>query len=247
MKKYSILGVPVYGATKEMVLAVVDNSIQKGKKLQIATVNNEFILEAQKNPAFKEVLNQSFAIADSTGVVWAVKHLFNEKIEKIPGIDLAQDICVLCASRGYRLFLLGGAQGVATMAKKRLIAKYKGIHIVGAIDGIVIDPKELSEELISRINRSRCDMVFVGLGAPKQDIWIYNNIDKLNAKVSIGLGGTLDFMSGRIRRAPEIMRKLSLEWLYRLIVEPRRIGRILNAVVVFPLRILFSKTDERRG
>ena len=244
MKQINILGINVYSATSEAILDIIGDSIEKSKKLQISTVNNEFILEAQKNSDFRNILNSTLSIPDSSGVVWAAKYLHGEKINKISGADLAYDICRLASSRSYRIFLLGGEKGVAKLAKANLIKMYKTLHIVGDLDGIAIDPSRDDDELISKINRLKCDILFVSLGAPKQELWIARNIDRLNANVFIGLGGTLDYISGRISRAPALMRKLNLEWLYRVLVEPKRLKRILRAVFVFPIKVIFLKIWE---
>jgi N-acetylglucosaminyldiphosphoundecaprenol N-acetyl-beta-D-mannosaminyltransferase len=200
-------------------------------------------MEAQNNEEFREVLNSTLSVPDSTGVRWAAKYLYGENIVKIPGVDLAYDICKLSAAREYRIFLLGGESGIAGKAKLNLVKKYKSLHVVGTLDGISINPDKEDSETIAQINRSKCNIIFVSLGAPKQELWIARNMDKLRANVFIGLGGTLDFISGKIPRAPSLFRKLNLEWLYRVFVEPRRLRRILRAVFVFPVKVILSKNS----
>ncbi len=241
-KTYNVLGVGILDADRGELLEIIEDSIMAGQKLQICTLNNEFLVEATKNARFKDILNTSLCIADSTGVVWAIRKIHSKTIERIPGADLAYNICELCLKKEFRLLLLGGGPGVGALAKDRLQNRYKGLHIVGAIDSVRVDENKLDPELISQINRARPDVIFVALGAPKQELWIAHHKDKLNAKIFIGVGGTLDFISGKIKRAPKFMRDFGFEWLYRLILQPSRIGRIFRAVIVFPLKVFFTNS-----
>ena len=243
MKKFDVLGTKIDLVTLSDVLDFVDEAVLKKRKTQIATVNNEFIVEAQKNDEFKEVLrNSSLAVADSTGVVKAVKYLHGEEIERIPGADLFMEICKRAAKKGHRIYLLGGKNGVAQKAKDHLLKLYRYLHVVGLKDGIYISGESDNSKIIQDINRTKPDILFVGLGAPKQDIWINHNLEKLSCYVFIGVGGSLDYASNTIRRAPKAMREAGLEWLFRLIVQPKRIGRIFKATVVFPYLVFKSKT-----
>jgi len=239
MKPYSVLGVKIHDTSYKECLDFIDSSIQKAEKIQICTTNNEFIVEAQKNPKFKKIINQSnISTPDSTGVVWAIKKLFGTKVERITGIDLFLKLCQQAADKKYRIFLLGGSRNTALKAKKNLQRKFPGIHIVGYIDGIPIDPKKQDDVLISRINRARPDIIAVALGAPKQELWIKKNMKMLNAKIFMGLGGSLDYIAGTVPRAPYLLRAAGIEWLFRLIVQPKRIKRITIAVIVFPYMII---------
>lgn len=247
MKSFQILSIKVDSLSCDEILKFIAGLISNSKKGQIATVNNEFIVEAQKNRKFAASLNNaSLCLPDSTGVVWAVKKTYGQKIEKTPGADLFERICQFAEVHKYRIFLLGGRQGVAIAAKEELQKKYHGLHIVGTIDGIKIDPSDDNRSLISAINQSNADIIFVALGAPKQELWISNNLGKINAHVFIGVGGTLDFISRRIIRAPGWIRKLDLEWLFRLFIEPKRLKRIITALIVFPYLILTAK-DKTKG
>lgn len=255
MKKFDLLGVKIDIVTLDEALKLVLSAIKEKKKVQIATVNNEFIVEAQRNERFMNVLNNSaLSVADSTGVVWAINYLYKEKIPRIPGVDLVEAICRLSADQNLRVYLLGGEEGVALQAKNRLIRKYPGIHIVGARDGIKIPagpPERLEHrsvgqgnlpvELLLEINHSKPDIIFVALGAPKQDIWIANNLKNLNPYVFLGIGGTLDYISGRTPRAPLFLRKIGLEWLFRLLIQPSRFPRIFRATIVFPYLVISSR------
>jgi len=234
VKTYNLLSVKINSVSVGEILNFCESVIASQKKAQICTVNNEFIVEAQKNNEFKDALNNSsLSIADSVGVVKAIKSLYRDSIERIPGADLFWDLCKLSRDNHYRIYLIGGKAGVGQRAKVNIQKRFKGIHIVGHIDGVDILPHRVNNEITSEINKSKAQIVFVGLGAPKQELWIERNLDKINANIFIGVGGTLDFVSGRIKRAPKFMRKLGLEWLFRLIAEPSRYRRIYKATIIF--------------
>ncbi len=244
MKSYKILSVKVNSLNYDEIINFITDTISNNKKGRIATVNNEFIVEAQKNREFAASLNNSsLCLPDSTGIVWAIRKLYKAKIIKTPGADLFEKICYLSNKKKFRIFLLGGREGVGSAAKEKIQKKYPGLRVAGAIDGININPLTGNEDIVNSINRANADIVFVALGAPKQELWTTNNMGKVNAHIFMGVGGTLDFISGKTRRAPSWMRKANLEWLFRLFVEPKRIGRIFIALIVFPYLVLVKNTE----
>jgi len=247
MKTYKLLGVKIDSISYDETLEFILSKIKQNRKAKIATVNNEFIVEAQKNHKFKAVLNKSnLCLPDSTGVVWAIKYLYKEKIERVTGADLTLKLCNLCAQHDLRIYLLGGRRGVGLMAKNNLMKKFPGIHIVGYNDSIKLSSGIAPASLITEINRAKPNIILVALGAPKQELWIANNFNLLRANIFIGVGGTLDYISGRVKRAPEIMRKAGLEWLFRLIVQPSRILRIFRATIVFPYLVILSRLKNQK-
>lgn len=241
MNTYNVLGVKISDVSVEECLDTVSSTIKLNAKIQICTTNNEFIVEAQNNSKFKNAINKcDISTADSTGVVWAVNRLYNAKIPRIPGVDLFLEICRNAPARQHRIFLLGGDKNVALKTKKAIQKKFIGIHVVGSIDGITISEHSSDNELIATINRSNANIVAVALGAPKQELWIANNMSSIKSNVFIGLGGTFDYIAGTVPRAPKIMRNIGLEWLFRLLTQPQRIRRIFKAVVIFPLMVIFK-------
>ena len=238
MKSYQLAKVRIDAASESEVLDAIRCAIRNRQKIQLATVNNEFIVEAQKNNGFREVLNKcNLAIPDTTGVVWAIKKLYGEKITRLPGADLFEEICDVATREGWRIFLFGGSKGVAQQAARKLQTKRPRLQISGTLDGVTVTAEGESDEIVKQINATNADVLFVGLGAPKQDLWIAKNLPGLEVKVALGIGGTLDFAAGKIKRAPSWLRRLGLEWLYRFIQEPRRFKRIWRATVIFPLLV----------
>lgn len=248
----------------EKAFAIVAN----GEKKYITTPNPELLLIANKNPKYLQVLNRSaFNIADGTGILWASDFLHRSKNyksklaksaiwlislvktaliskskckiipERVTGVDLMSEICRQSGAKGYKIFLLGAGENVAEKLKAKLEKENPELNISGTYRGTA----EHSEEkiIVEKINKSEADILFVAFGSPKQEIWISKNLNKLKSvKLAIGVGGSFDFLSGNKKRAPELMRKMGLEWLFRVIKEPKRIKRIYNATIKFPIQIL---------
>lgn len=198
------------------------------------TPNPEFILAARKDPSFRQVLqNADLVLADGVGVIYSAKILGRPLKGRVPGIDFAQRLMSWLSAHGKRLFLLGAKPGVAELAAANLKSKYPGLIICGTHDGYFKD----DAPVIEAIREAAADVVFVCLGAPKQELWMSKNGPATGAHLMIGLGGSLDIFAGVVERAPRVFQKLGLEWLYRLVKEPKRIGRMakLPLVLVYAL------------
>jgi N-acetylglucosaminyldiphosphoundecaprenol N-acetyl-beta-D-mannosaminyltransferase len=189
-------------------------------------VNTEFVMTAQHNTAFRHAINSAaLVIADGIGVVWATRYAGSPTPERITGTDTLVALARRCAEAGYRLYLLGAAPGVAGEAGARLQALAPGLEIAGTYAG---SPDAAEEDaIIERIRAARTDVLCVAYGAPAQDLWIYRNLTRLPTAVAMGVGGAYDFLVGRQRRAPRVMQRMGLEWLYRLYREPWRWQRML--------------------
>ena len=193
---------------------------------QVITVNPEFLMAAQRNSAFRRSINEAaLVVADGMGIVWATRYLREPVPERITGTDLLPALAQRCASHGYRLYLLGAAPGVAELAAEHLLTLAPDLQIAGTYAGSPALAEEA--EIIERISNAQADVLCVAYGAPAQDLWIYRNLFRLPAAVAIGVGGAYDFLSGRKQRAPRIMQRYGLEWLYRLYREPWRWRRML--------------------
>jgi N-acetylglucosaminyldiphosphoundecaprenol N-acetyl-beta-D-mannosaminyltransferase len=167
----------------------------------------------------------ALALPDGVGLLWAAKCLRQPLRERVTGADTLPAIAERAAARGYGLFFLGAAPGVAERAAAMLCERYPGLRVVGCYAG----SPDLAEEdaLVARVRAARPDALFVAYGAPRQDLWIARNLQRLDVPVCMGVGGTLDFVAGVARRAPRWMRRWGLEWLHRLICQPWRWRRML--------------------
>lgn len=244
-KTVDVLGIPVDAVTMAEAVEKVGRFIEEGGKHVIFTPNAEIIMQAQRNPELKDILkNADMLTADGAGVVLASGMLGNRLPEKVSGVDLVQEIFRTFASKGLRCFLFGARPGVAEEAAVNIIKDNPGIVVAGCRNGYFSD--EECDEIIAEINKSAPDILLVALGAPKQEKWISKHLDKLDVKVCIGVGGTLDVLSGKVRLAPEFFRKSGLEWFYRLCREPRRAKRMLD-LPRFMLRVIQARlTGGRR-
>ncbi len=222
------MGVPVDSATFEDMLAQIETWIARRDRVyQICTVSPEFVMIAQDNPDFMRVLHRAdLCVADGVGLLLAARLLGRRLPERVTGSDGVPLIARRAAERGWKLFLLGAAPGVAERAAARLVADNPGLIIAGTYAGSPAPAEE--EEIVARVNASGADVLFVAYGAPQQDLWIARNRDRLTVAVAMGVGGTFDFIAGVVPRAPRWMRRLGLEWLYRLYRQPWRWRRMLR-------------------
>ena len=214
-----LLGVRVHRASMAEAVDAVARLVREGGTHQIVTVNGVMLVRAAHDESVRAALNNStLAIADGAGVLLAARLLGTPALARIPGVELAEALCSLAARRGYRVFLLGGRQGVANAAADVLRRRYPTLTVVGALHGYFTD----EGSVIAEIRRSSPHILLVGLGFPRQELWIAAHRDHLGVPVVMGVGGTFDVLAGRVRRAPRWMQNLGLEWVYRLVQEPRR-------------------------
>ena len=191
----------------------------------VVTPNPEIVEVCRENPeAMRAVNGAALVLPDGIGVIKGAAMLGTPLKEKTPGIEFAMGLMGKMAERGKSLYLLGAKPGVAEQAAARLKAQYPGLKIAGTHDGYF---KE-DAPVVEAIRESGADCVFVCLGAPKQELFMKNHLDELHIKLMIGLGGSLDSFAGTVKRAPKWMIRCNLEWLYRLIKEPKRFGRMLR-------------------
>jgi N-acetylglucosaminyldiphosphoundecaprenol N-acetyl-beta-D-mannosaminyltransferase len=239
----NILGTHIDRVTITQAEERIWNFLKEDKLHMIFTPNSEMIMEALKDKELQNVLNNGDLItADGIGVVYASRILGKPIKERVAGFDIAKTIVSKLPDKEYSLYLFGGTPGVAETAKQNLEKQYPGIKIVGVRDGYF--DKNEEGKIIEDINNSGADIVFVCLGMSKQEKWIFNNRQKLKAKLCIGVGGTLDVFAGKVKRAPEVFQKLGLEWFYRLLKEPWRYKRML-ALPKFALTVIFKGERQK--
>ena len=229
---------------KEAVIAVVE-LVEKGGKHIVVTANVDHILRLQRDNEFLKAYKQAtYIFADGMPVVLASRILRHPLPERVTGTDLFPAVCKIAADKNYKIFLLGGLEGVAESAAKKLKTHYPSLNIAGSYSppfGFEHSEEE-NKHIIELINRVSPHILFIGVGAPKQEKWLYNHLDELDIRVGICVGAAFDFIAGRIKRAPKFMQRLSLEWLWRLIHEPRRLWRRY----LYDLRFLFLLLRELR-
>lgn len=229
-----ILGVGFDDLTLEEAAAAGAALVEAQGFHYAVTPNPEFLLAARKDQPFRQaLLDADLVLADGVGVVYSAKLLGRPLKGRVPGIEFAQALMGWLAKHGKRLFLLGAKPGVAELAAANLRDRYPGLILCGTHDGYF---KE-DEPVVQAIRESGADVVFVCLGAPKQEFWMVEHGPATGAHLMVGLGGSLDVFAGVVDRAPEGFQKLGLEWLYRLMKEPKRFGRMakLPLVLVYAL------------
>lgn len=245
MEKTNILGVNVDKITYDEAVSSIMTMLNESGNHVVFTPNSEIILMAYKDENFCGILNSAdLLMADGIGVVYASRIIGDPVPERVAGFDVACGVLDEIAKSGHRLFLFGGKPGVAETAAENLKAEYPLINIVGMRDGY-FNPED-NDSIIDEINKSGADLVFVCLGAPKQENWIFENHARLNCHVMMGVGGTLDVLAGTAERAPEIWCDLGLEWLYRLIKQPSRFFRMM-ALPKFALTVIFKGRKYAKG
>ena len=240
MKSVTILGVRIDHVSVADTLAQIMAFMQEPGVHQICTANPEFVMKAQGDEAFLAVLDSAeLNLADGIGLVIASRLLGQPLPERVPGSTLSYQIAELCAEHGWRLYLLGAAPGVADEAAKKLQSLNPDLVIAGTWSGSPAEAE--NDEIVARINESEADILGVAYGAPNQDKWIARNRENLTTvRVAIGIGGSLDFITGVSIRAPRWVQRLGLEWLHRLIKEPWRWRRML-ALPRFVFAVLLQK------
>lgn len=227
MKKISVLGTRFDDISiPEAVEAALQLMAEK-KGSYVVTPNPEIVLAGRKNRKLAGALRgAALSLPDGVGVVLASRILGTPITNRVPGIDFATALLSRMSDRGMSVFLLGAEEGVAETAADRLSERFPGLRILGTNDGYFSEYDE--GPLLERINEAEPDLLTVCLGSPKQELWMRTNRDHLRVGLMAGLGGTLDVWAGVTKRAPRKWRRLGLEWLYRLIREPRRIVRMIR-------------------
>lgn len=234
-----VLGVQVDKVTMQGAVQKVETFVSEDRVHSIYTPNAEIMMAAQRDSGLKDILNAAdMLVADGAGIILASKILGLGLPEKVSGIDLVKNIFPVSKEKGYKFFFFGSKPGVAAAAGEKMVSTYPGVEIVGYRDGYFSPADE--DGIIEEINSSGANIVLVALGAPKQEKWIHANKSRLKARVCIGVGGSLDVYAGQVKLAPELLRRMGLEWLYRLYREPWRYKRMLD-LPRFVLRVLAVK------
>lgn len=252
----NILDVRLTSTSIDEVLTKISDFLHSSYKFSLFTLNPEILIEANSDKYFKKILNLGdINVPDGIGVTYASKFLYGKPLKVTPGRKLFLELIKASYENNWKVFLLGGLQDEAVTASSKLqmansklqIQASSGPRLDKNAEPVSERDKKIEMETIKKINEFKPDILFVGFGAPKQEKWIHKWLPKLNCGGAMTVGGTFSYISGRSRLPPYWMERCSLEWLWRLLHEPKRAFRILNAVVIFPLKVLCSKFWQKRA
>jgi len=242
-------------ATEAQLRSFCLRSLDGDRTARIFTPNPEILLHARADPTYAEVLRSAdLALPDGTGVALVETLRAGRRIRRWPGVEIGELLLKIAAERDVPVVFVGGAEGVADRAAARWRRRLPKVRIAVAGAGVlvteqgVVDPADRDLDLVRTVAEASPAIVLVGLGAPNQERWIARHADAVpSARVMIGIGGALDMWAGTRRRAPRVLRRLGLEWAWRLALEPRRWPRMLRATFVFPLRVLMDRAGDAGG
>lgn len=247
--RVNILGTSVSTYDLPQTVNEIKSAIKSNQKIRISVTPVNCILWARENASLRTIYNSAdFTTADGVPLVWASRILGNPIQGRVTGLDLLPEFARVSAKENFSFFFLGAAEGVGEQLGNKLQKEYPGLRIAGVYSPPYrkkFNSKE-NREMIHRINKVQPDVLWVSLTAPKQDYWIFENFNKLNVKVAIGVGAAFDVVAGNIPRSPRWMQKAGLEWLYRFIKEPKRLFRryIIEAPKFIPL-VIFQGFQKR--
>ena len=236
----NILNVEVSRYDLDETVALFSNAIENNQKLRVCVTPVNCVLWAYRDENLKRIYNSADLVtADGVPLLWASRLLGSSINGRVTGLDLLPEFSKISAEKGYRFFFLGAAEGVAVKLANHLKSLNPGLNVVGTYSPPFADQfsETENEKMIAMINKSEADMLWVSLTAPKQDYWISEHFDRLNVSIAIGVGAAFDVVAGNIKRSPKWMQKAGLEWLFRLIQEPRRLSKryLVEAPQFIPL------------
>lgn len=245
MTRINFMNTEIDNLTMNETLIEIDKLIRLNECAYVVTPNVDHIVQLERDEELKRVYeNASLILADGKPLIWISKFYKTPIKEKISGSDLFPKVCDLAAKKGFTMYLLGAAEGVAAKAAKNLMQKYKGLNIVGTYSppfGFEKDKKEL-DKIKEQIQKVHPDILIVGLGCPKQEKFMYHHCKELGVPISFGLGASIDFEAGNIKRAPKWMSEHGLEWLYRITQDPKRLAKryLVDDMKIFSLAIRYG-------
>lgn len=247
IEKVSFYGLKVMNTTLEEMTDLYDQILLDDELKIISTPNTEIVMAAKNDKDMKDMINQfDIVIPDGIGLIYGSRIRKVPMKERVTGFDSSIKMLEIADKKEYSLYILGGAEGVAKRAAERVKEKYSGVRIAGYHNGYFDGAhnghvgSDEDKKILKEIEENATDILFVGMGYPKQDKWIFNNKDKIKAKIAIGNGGVMNILAGDLARAPSFFANNGLEWLYRLVKEPKRIKR----QVVLPLFLLNAIFDK---
>jgi len=245
MSRIDICGIRIDNVSFKETIGKIEGFISDRSNVYAVTPNIDHIVKLQMNEEFRNIYSgASLVLADGMPVIWASKFLGTPLKERISGADLFTRLCAAAAEKRYKVFFLGGREGAASGACEALRKRYPDIQIAGFYSppfGFENDENE-NVKIVNMVKAANPDILFVGLGAPKQEKWIYSHYKELRVPVSIGIGAAFEFVSGMVKRAPRWMQKAGLEWLWRLLMEP---GRLWKRYLVEDMRFFWLVLKQK--
>jgi N-acetylglucosaminyldiphosphoundecaprenol N-acetyl-beta-D-mannosaminyltransferase len=243
LTRLRILGVRTDAATYEDTLACAAAILEREAAAQIVTINPEMLLKARRDPDLARAIESAdLVVPDGVGLLLASRLQGHPLPERVTGVDLVPRLCALCAQRGWSVYFLGAAPGVAEACAQALASRFPGLRVAGCYAGSPAPEEE--PEILARLRAAQPDLLLVAYGVPAEEKWIARNLSRLPVRLAIGVGGAFDFISGRVPRAPLWMQRWGLEWLYRLYRQPWRWRRML-ALPVFLALVLAEAARAR--
>ncbi len=246
LKKANILDIGVATFNMQETVQYIEKLIAERTPSLIATANAEMLMLTKQDQNFKEILQKAeLVVPDGAGTVWAANYLGEKMPERVAGYDLVQELLAIAPRKKWRVYFFGSAPGIAEQAKVKAEVKYRGVEIVGVRNGYFSEAD--NSDIVADIRAKKPDILLVALGVPKQEKWLFKYKDELAVPVSIGVGGTFDVMAGAVKRAPVWMQKAKLEWLFRGLLQPKRIGRLMALPkFVFAVRAFKRKIGQKK-
>jgi N-acetylglucosaminyldiphosphoundecaprenol N-acetyl-beta-D-mannosaminyltransferase len=243
--KVSIFGVPISKLGFRDTIKQLVSAVESRKPHQVITANPIMVMAAIHDPSYMQLMkNADFIVPDGAGVVWAAGYVGNPVQERVPGIEIMQELLKLSVEREWKVFLLGASPEVIGAAAEKIRLQHPTLQLAGVRDGYF--GAEQDQAVIEEIRAASPDLLFVGRSADKQEPWISQHKEALGVPVIMGVGGSFDVISGKLKRAPKLFRKMRLEWFYRLLQEPARFPRML-VLPKFALKVIREKENVQKA
>ena len=242
LENNTIFGIKINSVDMPTTLDTIEGFIRDGSPHMVVTADSSGVVMAQDDLELKKIINEADMVTpDSAGILWAARKFGRPLPERVSGADIAVFLCERAAKSGHSVFLLGSEPGVADTAEENLTKRFPGLKIAGTHHGY-FGPEE-SDAVVAKVRDAQPDILFVAFGIPRQEKWIYDNKAALNVPVSMGVGGTLDVIAGKVKRAPKWMQRNGLEWIYRLASNPKKISKCMT-LPIFVMMVLRSRDGK---
>lgn len=243
MDNINLFGIKIHRIDMASALSAIEGFIADRKPHMVVTADASAIVIAQEDKELHSIINEADLVTpDGMGILWAARIMKSPLIERVSGADMLERLCAIANNTGYRVFFLGSAPGVAEKAAENLKSRYPNLQIAGTHHGYFKDSE--SDEIVNMIKQSTPDILFVAMGIPMQEKWIFKHMHEMQVPISMGVGGSLDVASGLVKRAPKWMQNHGLEWIYRLISNPKKISKV-KTLPVFAGMVLMSKFKKK--